>query len=230
LFVISILALVVSTRLKPTLPLDELTMQHKQTLYRAVIGNSGAQVIAMQAGHDPRAVANEMIDYSLLRQRPISNVSIQKLMYFAHATFLIKENRPLISGAFEAWEFGPVSRPVYHELKQYGRDFVTRLISKKDLFSADECVPRIKNDIDALDQIAEVMRSMAHLHPNQLIRLSHVDGGAWSVVWNKSRTGATVGNIISDELIREKFGRLKVALPDDFDGGLVDEAAPFAGN
>ena len=222
--------LVVSTRLRPRLSLHELTMHRKQTLYRRAIGSSGAQVIAMQAGHDPRAVANEMIDYSFRRNRPIFNVSIQKLMYFAHAAFLIRAKRPLINGTFEAWEFGPVSRPIYHELKQYGRGAISGLIKTKDLFSAEESEPRIFDDIDALDQIADVMRSMSDLHPNQLIRLSHVDGGAWSVVWNKSRTGATIGNMISDELIREKFGRMKVTLPIDFDGGMVDETAPFAGD
>lgn len=184
----------------------------------------------MNDGHDPRAVANAMIEFALKRNKPIWNVSIQKLMYFAHASFLIRNDRPLINGVFEAWEYGPVCRPIYDVLKRYGRKPVSKKIERVDPFSGEISVPQVEGDISALDQVEDVMRTMLHIHPSQLIELSHVDGGAWSVVWDKSRTGATVGNRISDQLTREKFGKLKVAMPINFELGGIDEATPFAGD
>lgn len=184
----------------------------------------------VERGHDPRAIANHMIQYAKRRGIPIWNVSIQKLMYFAHAAFLVRTGRPLVLGAFEAWEFGPVCRPIYDALKLHGRSMVTETIIRRDPFSGVESVPVIEDDIEAQDQVEEVMRSMGHLHPNQLIRLSHVEGGAWSIVWNKSKTGATVANRIDDQLTIDTFTRLKISVRCSGDEGGIDEATPFAGD
>jgi uncharacterized phage-associated protein len=171
-----------------------------------------------------------MIQYAKRRHIPIWNVSIQKLMYFAHATFLVRTARPLVLGAFEAWEFGPVCRPIYDALKQHGRSVITDVITRRDPFSGTESVPAISDDIEAEDQVEAVMRSMGHLHPNQLIRLSHVEGGAWSIVWNKSKTGATVANRIDNQLIIETFTKLKISVQGSGNEGEIDEATPFAGD
>lgn len=185
---------------------------------------------SMNLGHDPRAVANAMIAFAALRDIPLWNVSIQKLLYFAHASFLVRKNRPLVKGCFEAWEFGPVSRPVYDALKKYGREPVNLPITRTDPFSGETTQPAMSSDIEAVDEVESVMRTMSHLSPSQLIRLSHVDEGAWSVVWNKSKTGATLGNRITDELTVERYSRLKISLSNCNSEGGIDEAAPFAGD
>ncbi|MBN9788279.1 hypothetical protein DMP17_06700 [Pseudonocardia sp. TMWB2A] len=171
-----------------------------------------------------------MITFANRREMPIWNVSVQKLMYFAHASFLIRQSRPLIRGAFEAWEYGPVCRPVYNELKSYGREPITTLIQRVDPFTGEITMPALDGDIEADDHIAGIMRTMGHLHPNQLISLSHVRDGAWYEVWNKAKTGATVGNRISDKLTVERFHKLKLVLTDAPAQGGMDEATPFAGN
>ncbi len=184
----------------------------------------------VKRGHDPRAVANHMIIYARRRDIPIWNVSIQKLMYFAHAAFLVRTGRPLVHGAFEAWEYGPVCRPIYDALKQHGRQVIAETIVRRDPFSGIVSTPVVEDDIEAEDQIEAVMRSMGHLHPNQLIRLSHVEGGAWSIVWNKSKTGATIANRIDDQLTVDTFTKLKISVQGSGDEGEIDEATPFAGD
>ncbi len=184
----------------------------------------------MLLGHDPRVVANALIDAAHQAHIPVRNVSIQKLLYFAHASFLVHHRRPLVRGAFEAWEYGPVCRPIYDALKGYGRNPITALITRRDPFTGQEAALPLLEDSVARSHIHHVMHVMGRATPSQLISLSHVDGGAWSIVWNKSKTGATVGNRIDDELTIATFGKLKVALkPAEAQEGL-DEATPFAGD
>lgn len=184
----------------------------------------------MLRGHDPRVVANALIDAARQAQIPVRNVSIQKLLYFAHASFLVQQRRPLVRGAFEAWEYGPVCRPVYDALKGYGRSPITTLITRRDPFTGHEADLPPLNDSIAQSHINHVTHVMGRATPSQLISLSHVEGGAWSIVWNKSKTGATVGNRIDDELTIATFGKLKVALkPAETQEGF-DEATPFAGD
>ena len=44
----------------------------------------------------------------------ITNLSLQKILYFCHLAFLGEnEGKPLFDKNFEAWELGPVLRSVY---------------------------------------------------------------------------------------------------------------------
>lgn len=184
----------------------------------------------MDVGYDPRVVVNALIACANRMGIPVRNVSLQKLLYFAHASFLVHYRRPLIRGVFEAWEYGPVCRPIYDALKSYGRNEVTASIKRRDPFTGAVSELPPLDDSLALRHIENVMHGMGHASPSQLIRLSHVDGGAWSIVWNKAKTGATVGNRIDDELTKATFGKMKVVLrPSQPEEGF-DEAAPFAGD
>ena len=75
----------------------------------------------------------------------ISNMKLQKLLYYAQGFALVILNKPLFQDDFEAWEYGPVLRPVYDEYKRFGssalpkpNDFSFSDYTKgeKDLFDA----------------------------------------------------------------------------------------------
>ena len=66
---------------------------------------------------DPRSVANLLLDIADEQRLPITNLTLQKLLYFAHALFLIKTRQPLVSGYFEAWRYGPVHPLVYRAFR-----------------------------------------------------------------------------------------------------------------
>lgn len=68
------------------------------------------------------AVAN----YFLLLQSPeetgdsISNLKLQKLLYYAQGIYLAKYGTPMFEDRIEAWTHGPVIPAVYHRFKAYG--------------------------------------------------------------------------------------------------------------
>lgn len=52
----------------------------------------------------------------------ISNMKLQKLLYYAQGFAMVILEKPLFDDDFEAWEYGPVLRPIYDEYKTYGGD------------------------------------------------------------------------------------------------------------
>lgn len=50
----------------------------------------------------------------------ISNLKLQKLLYYAQGFYLALFNKRLFNSQIEAWEHGPVVPEVYHKYKKYG--------------------------------------------------------------------------------------------------------------
>lgn len=58
---------------------------------------------------------------------PVSNLQLQKIMYFLNAIHLVDDNgTPLIDDDhFEKWDYGPVIRSVYSEYSIHGANTIT---------------------------------------------------------------------------------------------------------
>lgn len=50
----------------------------------------------------------------------ITNLKLQKLLYYAQGYYMALKNKPLFNEDFEAWEHGPVIRKIYNEYKSNG--------------------------------------------------------------------------------------------------------------
>ena len=50
----------------------------------------------------------------------ISNLKLQKILYFVQAEFLVCTGRVCFPENIQAWDFGPVVSEVYHRYKVYG--------------------------------------------------------------------------------------------------------------
>ena len=79
--------------------------------------------------YDPRAVANLLLDTADEFGVDVTNLALQKLLYFAHGHFLKQIGQPLVQGAFEAWNNGPVHPAIYHAFKGAGREPSVRVLA-----------------------------------------------------------------------------------------------------
>ena len=70
--------------------------------------------------YDVLSICRYVINYSDKQGYGISNLKLQKLLYFIQAYFLRAKGEPCFSDAIEAWNFGPVVPKAYHEYKQFG--------------------------------------------------------------------------------------------------------------
>lgn len=67
-------------------------------------------------------VSRYIINYINDNDDGISNLKLQKILYFVQAYFLIekKDSEPCFREPIEAWDFGPVVPEAYYEFKQFG--------------------------------------------------------------------------------------------------------------
>lgn len=85
-------------------------------------------------------VARYIIERCKEKNRTVSNLKLQKILYFVQAEFLVTKNQPCFIEAIEAWDFGPVVPTVYFEYRMYGganipcigKSKVKQLISARD--------------------------------------------------------------------------------------------------
>ena len=76
---------------------------------------------------DVQDVARFFIDLAkrqndLDRGDMMTNLRLQKLLYFAQGWHLARFGRPLFDASIEAWPYGPVVPEVYRAYKEYGRE------------------------------------------------------------------------------------------------------------
>lgn len=57
---------------------------------------------------------------------PITNMRLQKLLYYAQGWALAVRGRPLFEGTIEGWIHGPVIREVYRTFAKYNDDVISR--------------------------------------------------------------------------------------------------------
>jgi len=171
----------------------------------------GGRHDAMSA-YDPRAIANLMLDEADRRGWKITNLALQKLLYFAHGIHLTRTKRPLVSGYFEAWQYGPVHPAVYRAFKPSGSAPIINRAEAKDPLTGKTRVLSKPTDVAIVDLVSDVMRSYGHLPPGRLVDLSHAKDSPWSVVVDKARTDVAFGMRIPDDVIIERFRHHKVSV------------------
>ena len=64
-------------------------------------------------------VARYVIKYGNDRDYGVSNLKLQKILYFIQTYFLIQTNSPCFKEPIEAWDFGPIVPAVYKQYKMY---------------------------------------------------------------------------------------------------------------
>jgi len=98
------------------------------------------------------AVAKHIIDFCNSNScgTGISNLRLQKILYFVQAEFLVSQGMPCFRDKIEAWDFGPVAPNVYHQYKTHGgvSIFQSELLDHE--YIDDQYRKVIKNVIRAL--------------------------------------------------------------------------------
>jgi uncharacterized phage-associated protein len=178
--------------------------------------------------YDPRVVANAIIKRAADERLPITHIALQKLLYFAHGLFLLRHRRPLVSGYFEAWTFGPVHPAVYAAFKASGSDPIKSVARRKDLRTGElHQLPEL-NDSAARRVVNQTLTAYGDLTAGQLVRLSHARDGPWDIVSKVAQSQSTIGLRISNDLIAERFQFHKLSTCNLIDVGEPSEDTPLA--
>ncbi|MCM1167576.1 MAG: DUF4065 domain-containing protein [Lachnospiraceae bacterium] len=136
-------------------------------------------------------LANYIVVKCVADDEPITNLQLQKILYYIQGRHLSIFNVPAFIDEIEAWKFGPVVPKVYYAFCHYGAMPIIRIGNNTDF---DEDVDR-----DLVDRTIEEKRNM---DPWDLVTETHKEGGAWETIFNG---GVGYRRYIPKDLIRRDF-------------------------
>jgi uncharacterized phage-associated protein len=124
---------------------------------------------------DAMSVAKYIVSRAYFLGKPISNLKLQKLLYFVWVEFLKRTGQYLFDDEICAWQLGPVVPDVYYEFCPYGGIPIRK---NYDIVLDSSTADIINNVID------ELLDKSAY----SLVYTTHKPGTPWSLTY-KDGTG-----------------------------------------
>lgn len=119
---------------------------------------------------------------------PISNLQLQKILYFIQREYLKTGKGPAFVDDFEAWQFGPVVPAVYYNYCGNGALPISMEFNTPSIQSED------------ISNVRSIIEHLRNLDPWLLVEATHKPGGAWDQIF---QNGAGNHQIIPIDLIRK---------------------------
>ncbi len=114
----------------------------------------------------------------------MTNLRLNKLLYFAQAWSLALLNKPLFEKDIHAWRLGPVIPEIYKEYKRYGSAPITDAVeTSRDTFTEEE-----------FTLLLDVAREYGSFTTPALVNKAHVEGGPWHQVYCEHSYNDVIGN------------------------------------
>lgn len=156
--------------------------------------------------YEARKVCNYLLAHYDAQRFDLTNLRLNKLLFFIHALSLTTKEEGLIRNHFEAWQFGPVIRPVFETFKKHGDRWISEPAKYVD-YATGILQPIPFDDIAPSDTqtIAEVFVEYSRFSTGHLVALSHEKGGPWDLVYRAHLADGTASPRIPNDLIRRHF-------------------------
>lgn len=132
--------------------------------------------------------------YIVARTKDITNMAVQKLLYFCQVVSYAINNRQMFTDTCEAWKFGPVYTHIYYRLNKYTYDPIN-----SEEFADFDIVHLDENDKEIIDAVID---SFGMFSGTKLRDISHK-----TEPWVRARKGLTNDEnsnaIITNKSIKE---------------------------
>lgn len=152
-------------------------------------------------------VSRHVINYCNDKDYDLSNLKLQKLLYFIQAYYVSKtaSKEPCFGDKIEAWVFGPVVPRAYHEYKKYGSTNIPPIttyiqIDENDFWQSkvvkynDETLA--KSDKELIDRLID---NFSKFSTTALVRITH-NQLPWIEAYNRGKD-----KVITVEAMRSYF-------------------------
>ena len=132
-------------------------------------------------------VAKYIVNYAINDLNlPLTNLKLQKILYFVQLEFLDKIGEVLFTDGIEAWKYGPVVSRTYSHYRKYS-----------DLPITDTFLPRTTFTRSEDLVINRVVREYIRTNEWELVRITH-EQGPWKKVYVEGEN-----RVISEEHLRD---------------------------
>lgn len=120
------------------------------------------------------ALAQEMSEMDM--GDAMTNLRLQKMLYYAQGWSLARNGKPLFEEPIEAWHYGPVVPECYSWYCGNGRNPLTADMPEKESFSAEE-----------YQLLLDTWAELSQYSTSQLVSMTHMPGTPWDKMWNVTK-------------------------------------------
>lgn len=136
-------------------------------------------------------IANYLVYLMSEYYSDLSNMKLNKLLYYAQGHSLKSLSRPLFSDTIEAWKYGPIVSNVYHAYKDKGDNPITEY-DKSTLNAVSD---------EVRDLLIDIARVYGRYSAVALKNMTHVPQSPWARVYKENEQHIVIPN----NLIKEYF-------------------------
>jgi uncharacterized phage-associated protein len=141
-------------------------------------------------------IAKWLIAWAEAEGEELSNLKLQKLLYYAQGHHLAEQHAPLFRDQIQAWSHGPVVPDVYHEFKDCGSS--TIVLAGTDPFTWGQV------DRKTADLLSRVWNTYGGFSAGRLRNMTHSER-PWRAHFRPDERGI----VIPDDEIEEYFSGRK---------------------
>ena len=132
-------------------------------------------------------IAKHVVNYCIQSNHPISNLKLQKVLYYVWIDYYCNTKHELFWDDICAWQLGPVIPDVYYEFCAYAGRPITRKYNNDIITKEDQ------------GRINEILDKYLFVAASTLVERSHQKGKPWDLVY---QNGNGLRSIIPFDLIK----------------------------
>lgn len=161
-------------------------------------------------------IANYIINKGVETGYNVSNLTLQKILYYVQAAFLIEYGEPIFNEPIFAWKYGPVVESVYHQLKIHANDKILDRVEFEDdiviegdgfYFIEKEYNPENIIDKDSRVIIDRVFDSKKSKEAFSLVNDTHEED-PWKNCWKEGYSNIIISIQEIEQYFKENVGRI----------------------
>lgn len=145
-------------------------------------------------------VAKEFVRMGSSSESPVTQMKLQKMVFFAHGLHLALYDTPLCSEPFFAWKFGPVIPSIYQLYKKWGSSPIIAqppAIKPSEVSAVSESYTLSSTEMEAIEYTWEITKNLDGV---TLSNWSHAANSPWAKAYALGEN-----TIISNDVIKEYF-------------------------
>lgn len=138
--------------------------------------------------HNALQIAHYIINYCTKKGTPVSNLELQKILYYLQVCYVKYYNQELFGEDICAWQYGPVVPTVYRIYSGYGGAPICNLY-----LDADSIILDLRKKFDC------IIEKLISYGPWELVDMTHKAGGPWDKIY---RNGLGNRDVIPTDLLK----------------------------
>ncbi len=118
-------------------------------------------------------------------ENDLSNLKLNKLLYYAQGCHLKRTGKPLFCDNIEAWQHGPVVADIYHAYKSFGNRPINEFEGEFDSSDFDEF---------EMQTLLDTAREFGKYSASALREMTHQPNTPWSLYFKEGKRNIVIPN------------------------------------